>query len=78
VPGPENGFDWGIVKVKKVSATAAPCYRSINLFFVMSLNGIVSFSFLSCKGFVDSDEFMAIFKKHLDNAIKGVEDKKDK
>jgi hypothetical protein len=50
-----------------------------NFFIALSLNGNVSFSLTSGKGNIDfPDEFMTIFKTKLNEAIQGVEDKKQK
>jgi hypothetical protein len=53
VPGPENGFDFGFAKVTRLATVGGVNRRSVNLFFVTSLNGFVTFNFLTGKGFVE-------------------------
>jgi hypothetical protein len=53
VPGPEVPFDWGIVKVHKITSVGPAMGRMINSFIVLSVNGKVSFSLITGKGFIE-------------------------
>jgi hypothetical protein len=67
VPGPSTEFDWGIVKVHKITPVGSAVGNLCNIFTVLTLNGKASFTLSTCKGYIDyPDEFITTFKKHLD------------
>lgn len=74
VAGPSNGFDFGLCKVTKLTSVGTPIGRSCNFFSTVSLNGTVTFSLMTCKGFIDEPgEFMDIFRDNLNEALAAAE-----
>lgn len=53
VPGPTTGFDFGFCKLTKLTSVGTPIGRTCNFFSAVSLNGFVSFTLMTCKGFID-------------------------
>lgn len=70
VPGPANGYDFGIAKVTKCTGIGPAGGNCCNTFSALSTGGIACFSLMSCKGYInDPEELMALFKTNLEKVM---------